>query len=192
MVFKNFAMKSLPWKCLLFCFGYKFFFLISVTYKGVAEVICEGILSVKEKGSLQVWWGEQHPLMGEGMRSCPFSVPFEKSSPSGCLHSLPECAELAGSDRMETPWVAFKQLFWLQGVVWLWQFGAQQKQLIYLPTQPLCLDDTLEHTHCLQKSRILVSLPLWRTRIWPLLCKTVSFVVVSCELVFLYHVWATK
>lgn len=162
---------------------------ISDIYKCIAEVICEGILSLKEKGSLQVWWGEQHQLMWEGVKSCPISVPFEKSSPSGCLHFLTECAKLAGSDRMETPQVAFKQLFWLQGVIWLWQFRAQ---LIYLAIQILCLDDTLEHIHCLQRSRILVSLLLWRTGIWPLLCKTVTSGVVSCELVFLYHVWATK
>ena len=98
MAFKNFAMKSLPWKCLLFCLGAKFFLLISVTYKCVIEVIYAGILSVKEKGSLQVWWGDkspvvfkklshvlpvQHQLMWEGVKSSPISVPFEKSCPSG-------------------------------------------------------------------------------------------------------------
>lgn len=80
---------------------------ISDIYECIAEVVCGGILSLKEKGSLQLPWGEQHQLMWEGAKSCPSSVPFEKSSPSGCLHFLTECAELAGNDRMEAPQVAF-------------------------------------------------------------------------------------
>jgi len=47
-------MKILTWKCLLSCLGDKLFLLMSVTSECLIEVIYAGILSVKEKGSLQV------------------------------------------------------------------------------------------------------------------------------------------
>lgn len=112
--FKNLAMESFPQKCLS-CLGAKFFLLVLVTLKCIIEVKYQGTLSLKEKGSLQVWWGEQtenipwylksvshlkslkssvivllaqHQLMWEGVKSSPISVPSEKSSPSGVLALL--------------------------------------------------------------------------------------------------------
>lgn len=59
MVFKNFVIKILPQKCLHPCLGVNFFLLKSVANKCIIQVIDEDILSVKKKGSLQVWWGRK-------------------------------------------------------------------------------------------------------------------------------------
>lgn len=64
MAFKNFVIKILPQKCLHPCLGVNFFLLKSVAYKCIIQVIDEDILSVKEKGSLQVWWGRKLTLSG--------------------------------------------------------------------------------------------------------------------------------
>lgn len=191
MIFKNFTMKSLPWKCLLFLLRVQIFPLnfsgIQMCSRGYMwrYFVCEG-----ERQLIGVM-GWAAPADVGGSEMSHFCSLWEEQ-PFRVLAIPHWVCQLAGSDRMKTPQVALKQLFWLQGVVWLWQFRAQSKQLIYLAAQLRCIDDIVEHTHCLQRSRIHVSLFLCRTRIWPLLCKTVTFVVVSCELVFLYHVWATK
>lgn len=165
MVFKNFAMKSLPWICLLFCLWYKFFFWIPVIYTMHSRgYMWRYFVSKGEKQLTGVMgWAALADVGGSEVVS-QFCSLWEEQ-PFRVL-ALPH-------------WVCQAGRQWQNGDTWssFWTVILVAKSSLVVTIQSsvktaglfgnpaLCLGDTLEHMHCLQRSRILVSLLLWRTRI---------------------------